>query len=411
MMFDCSCVGDLVNLEVLSFAHCGIRKLPSTIGNLRKLKLLDLTGCVDLHIDDGVFKSLENLEELYMRVSYGKAIRFTDANLEELKMLSRQLNALEVEFVEKQTQTQLKNSFFMKLDNFKISMGCLLEYEHFNESYAFKNTLKIVTEHCKDVLDFQIDALFKKTEKLHVQVKDMTRLEDISIYTYDQCPFLYLRDLTVSNCVELKYLFTIPVASGLRKLELLTVSSCSVLEALVHDHPSEINSGDEMIIFKELKFMSLKNLPNLVSLFVVDNVVELPQLVQLEVDGLPNFTTIYPDKNNFSAFLKSEVKIAKLEKLKIIGMEKLKQIWAPDIEEVNEISMLREIDVEGCDSLVNLFPTNPMRKMNHLERLIVKECGSIEVIFNIDLDNVRHEVEQVSNNSCLRSIGERCGGQ
>ncbi|XP_022008657.1 uncharacterized protein LOC110908060 isoform X1 [Helianthus annuus] len=151
--------------------------------------------------------------------------------------------------------------------------------------------------------------------------------------------------------------------------------------------------------------MSLKNLPNLVSLFVVDNVVELPQLVKLEVDGLPNFTTIYPDKNNFSAFLKSEVKVAKLEKLKIIRMEKLKQIWAPDIQEVNEISMLREIEVERCDSLVNLFPTNSMRKMNHLERLIVKECGSLEMIFNIDLDYVRHEVEQVSNNSSLRSIG------
>ncbi|KAJ0654625.1 putative P-loop containing nucleoside triphosphate hydrolase, leucine-rich repeat domain superfamily [Helianthus annuus] len=54
MFDDCSFIGDLVNLEVLSFAHCAIRKLPATIANLRKLKLLDLTGCVDLHIDDGV---------------------------------------------------------------------------------------------------------------------------------------------------------------------------------------------------------------------------------------------------------------------------------------------------------------------------------------------------------------------
>ncbi|MFS8006194.1 putative P-loop containing nucleoside triphosphate hydrolase, leucine-rich repeat domain superfamily [Helianthus anomalus] len=55
---DFSFIEDLVNLEVLSFAHCAIRKLPATIANLRKLKLLDLTGCVDLHIDDGVFKNL-----------------------------------------------------------------------------------------------------------------------------------------------------------------------------------------------------------------------------------------------------------------------------------------------------------------------------------------------------------------
>ncbi|GKC46970.1 disease resistance protein-like protein [Tanacetum coccineum] len=44
LMFDCSPIGDLSTLEVLSFAHCGIRKLPSTIGNLKELKQLDLTG-------------------------------------------------------------------------------------------------------------------------------------------------------------------------------------------------------------------------------------------------------------------------------------------------------------------------------------------------------------------------------
>ncbi|KAF5767109.1 putative P-loop containing nucleoside triphosphate hydrolase, leucine-rich repeat domain superfamily [Helianthus annuus] len=57
MFNECSFIGDLVNLEVLSFAHCAIRKLPATIANLKKLKLLDLTGCVDLHIDDGVLDS------------------------------------------------------------------------------------------------------------------------------------------------------------------------------------------------------------------------------------------------------------------------------------------------------------------------------------------------------------------
>ncbi|GJQ96107.1 NB-ARC domains-containing protein [Tanacetum coccineum] len=50
LMFDCSPIGDLLTLEVLSFAHCGIRKLPSTIGNLKELKQLDLTGCETPHL-------------------------------------------------------------------------------------------------------------------------------------------------------------------------------------------------------------------------------------------------------------------------------------------------------------------------------------------------------------------------
>lgn len=52
---------------------------------------MDLTGCVDLHIEDGVFKGLVKLEELYMKVSDGKNIRFTDASFNELAECSRYL--------------------------------------------------------------------------------------------------------------------------------------------------------------------------------------------------------------------------------------------------------------------------------------------------------------------------------
>ncbi|MFS8019845.1 putative P-loop containing nucleoside triphosphate hydrolase, leucine-rich repeat domain superfamily [Helianthus anomalus] len=77
---DISSIGDLVNLEVLSIVDCGIYKLPSRIGKLRKLKLLDLTGCANLCIDNDVLQNLEKLEELYMGVSKGSTSRFTEVN-------------------------------------------------------------------------------------------------------------------------------------------------------------------------------------------------------------------------------------------------------------------------------------------------------------------------------------------
>ncbi|KAD7476998.1 hypothetical protein E3N88_00134 [Mikania micrantha] len=101
----------------------------------------------------------------------------------------------------------------------------------------------------------------------------------------------------------------------------------------------------------------------------------------LELDDLPNFTSIY---HNLCALFNSQVKFAKLEKLMIRKMEKLKQIWGYEFgsseeEEVNNISMLREIEVDGCDSLVNLFSTNLVRLLTHLERLQVERCGSTNV--------------------------------
>ncbi|KAK9074587.1 hypothetical protein SSX86_007185 [Deinandra increscens subsp. villosa] len=404
LMFDYSFVGDLVTLEVLSFAHCNIYMLPHTIGNLRKLRLLDLTGCNNLCIDDGVFNNLKRLEELYMRVGQrGSPVRLTDTNFEDLEKLSSQLSVLEVEFVKK--KTLLKNLSFKNLNKFQISIGCQLE----NDEYSLQNTLMLVIDHSRELRGCKISELFEKTEKLHLQVTDMIILDDI--VSHNHYSFCKLRDLEVSDCRNLKYLFPNSVACGLRKLERLKISSCSVLEALVDNNGGSKINGE--VKFEELKFLCLKKLPKLVSLFRIDNVVELSQLKELELDGLSNFTSIYADNNTSASqqpFFNRQVKILKLEKLKISSMEKLKQIWgyceveSTSEEEVNNISMLKEIEVVRCDSLVNLFPTNPMQLLNHLENLEVKKCGSIEAIFNIDLECVGKDEQLRSNSSKLRSI-------
>ncbi|KAM0013764.1 putative P-loop containing nucleoside triphosphate hydrolase, leucine-rich repeat domain superfamily [Helianthus debilis subsp. tardiflorus] len=369
---DWSFIGDLVNLEVLSLVDCDIDKLPSTIGNLRKLKLLDLTGCVDLHIDDGVFKNLVKLEELYMISPYWKVINFTDANLEELKMLSCQLCALEVEFSD---MNHLKDLSFEKLDKFKISIGG----GYVDRITSFKTTLQLNlwVEHRSDLVDYKIDELVKKSESLLLQMKHMSGLEDfVPVNPSDQSFFLYLRDFHVEYCV-------------------------------VHDYNGDINGKGEMIIFEELKYLSLERLPKLVRLFPVDSVVELPQLVELSVDYLPCITSIYPDNKNTSplqqALFNSQVRTLELKKVLIKRMKNLERIWpSSSEEEFDNIPMLRDIEVERCDGLVNLFPTNPMRFLKHLETVRIYDCSNLHEIFNIDLECFG-EVEQVINIS-LRYI-------
>ncbi|KAK1422960.1 hypothetical protein QVD17_18252 [Tagetes erecta] len=53
-------------------------------------------------------------------------------------------------------------------------------------------------------------------------------------------------------------------------------------------------------------------------------------MVELIVEGLPNFTSIYPDNHNRSEIqplLNQKLLMPQLEKLHISRMEKLKQIW------------------------------------------------------------------------------------
>ncbi|XP_042754957.1 uncharacterized protein LOC111888739 [Lactuca sativa] len=409
LMFDCSVIGELLNLEVLSFADSGVRKLPYTIGYLKKLKLLDLTGCVNLRIDDGVLKNLVNLEELYMSVDNENAIRFTDGNREELAECSKHLSALEVEFFD--TNSMPENMFFVKLKNFKISVGRNIQDDTGLNMHTSRNTLMLLTNK-DELLESRVYELFEKTEMLYLEVEGMNDIEEIlveSVHCHSQS-FNNLTILDVFNCENLRYLFTVPMANGLMKLERLTVSQCPVMEALVNSE----NGGDGVIKFQKLKILFLDELPELVGLCNTVNIIELPQLEELRLDGLPNFTSIYPDNtsatssmfSNVSAnqpFLNKEVLIPKLKILKIYGMNNLKEIWPYQFDTSDEVNacMLREIEVNRCDKIVNLFPRNPLSFLRYLKELFVSECGNIEVLFNIDTSCVG-EIEEYNSN--LRHI-------
>ncbi|KAK9064478.1 hypothetical protein SSX86_015860 [Deinandra increscens subsp. villosa] len=377
-------IGSLSNLETLSFAYCGLSMLPLTIGKLKKLKLLDMTECVNLRIENKVFQNFKSLEELYMRASPGKPIRFTNANYGEFEILLQRLFALELEFFENNSRTT--NVSLKDLKRFRISIGC--ELGEIDKS-SFRNTLKLVS-HNNELQDCNIMDLFEKTEELELQVNDMIHLQDVSkSHTFSQ-----LRVLHVFKCKELIYLFTFEVASGLKKLEELRISQCPELERLVGGEKRGV------VIFPKLKFMILEDLVRMLSLY--DDKIEFSEMVELRLDVLSNITSIYYD-NNMQSLLNNKVVIPKLEKLVVRQMQDLKQIWPCQISttEKNNVSMLKEIEIWNCDRLTNLFPSNPLPLLNHLEEIYVGLCGSVEVLFNIDLERV-HEMEGCS--SRLRRI-------
>ncbi|KAJ9542065.1 hypothetical protein OSB04_028571 [Centaurea solstitialis] len=410
---DLSPIGDLLNLEVLSVTYCRIQQLPSTIGNLKKLKLLDLTRTLSF-LKEGVLNNLVKLEALYIQFLDGNQFHLTRGeekdnnfryvNGDELATCSKNLVTLEIEFPDNKALP--KGMSFKKLKKFRISLGCSFEeIINYKKGRPFENILFLLTN--KDqLLEFSINELFKKTEVLHLQVNDIQDGLVESFYPH-QASFYNLRILEVVKCVDLRYLFTVGVANGLTKLERLTVFSCPILETLLNNE----NNGSEAIKFQALEFLSLRDLPKLKSFCNDVNTIELPQLKELILDRLPNFTSIYPDNKPTSSmsndtfamqpFLKNEIVITQLKKMRIHKMENLKEIWPSDDGE-DRFSLLKEIKVEKCQSLVNLFPSNPMSSLfHHLEELTIVFCGSIDVLFNIDLGHVG-EIKEV--NSKLKSI-------
>ncbi|KAL9451138.1 hypothetical protein AB3S75_012814 [Citrus x aurantiifolia] len=120
-------IGKLKNLEVLSLFNSDIIQLPEELGQLTKLRLLDLTDCFRLKvIAPNVISSLIRLEELYMgncsiewEVERANSKR-SNASLDELMHLPR-LTTLEIDV---KNESMLPEGFLArKLERFKIHIG------------------------------------------------------------------------------------------------------------------------------------------------------------------------------------------------------------------------------------------------------------------------------------------------
>ncbi|ESR45749.1 hypothetical protein CICLE_v10000221mg [Citrus x clementina] len=124
---DIAIIGKLENLEILSFVRSDIVELPKALGQLTKLRLLDLTDCFHLKvIVPNVISSLIRLEELYMcncsiewEVERANSKR-SNASLDELMHLPR-LTTLEIDV---KNESMLPEGFLArKLERFKIHIG------------------------------------------------------------------------------------------------------------------------------------------------------------------------------------------------------------------------------------------------------------------------------------------------
>ncbi|GAY65718.1 hypothetical protein CUMW_243230 [Citrus unshiu] len=124
---DIAIIGKLENLEILSFLESDIVELPKALGQLTKLRLLDLTDCFRLKvIAPNVISSLIRLEELYMgncsiewEVERANSKR-SNASLDELMHLPR-LTTLEIDV---KNDSILPEGFLArKLERFQIHIG------------------------------------------------------------------------------------------------------------------------------------------------------------------------------------------------------------------------------------------------------------------------------------------------
>ncbi|KAH9754872.1 putative disease resistance protein [Citrus sinensis] len=317
---DVAVIGELKQLEILSFQGSNIEQLPREIGQLTRLRSLNLSSCYQLKaISSNVISNLSQLEELYLGDTFiqwetegQSSSERSRASLHELKHLSS-LNTLEIQV--RDPKVLPKGLLSQKLKRYKVFIG-----DEWNWPDRYENQrilkLKLNASIClKDEFFMQLKGLeelwldevqgvenvvyeldregFPSLKHLHIQnnpyllcindstelvpldafplleslsLSNLMNLEKISCSQLRAESFIRLRNLKVESCEKLTHIFSFSISRGLPQLQTIEVIACkSMKQIFVVGREDDINNTEvvDKIEFSQLRKLTLKSLPQL----------------------------------------------------------------------------------------------------------------------------------------------------
>ena len=93
------------------------------------------------------------------------------------------------------------------------------------------------------------------------------------------------------------------------------------------------------------------------------------------------------DDNFVSDFENMQVAFPHLEYLRIDGVDNVKRIWDDQLPQ-DSFSKLKDVWVESCGGLLNIFPSCVLKMSQSLHTLIVRDCISLKEIIAKDINGV-----------------------
>ncbi|GMP54100.1 hypothetical protein CsSME_00019366 [Camellia sinensis var. sinensis] len=396
LLLSCCELGDIAilkdlnnNLEILSLRGSNIKVLPSEIGQLTRLRLLDLKNCYQLtEIPQGVISNLSHLEELYILddLRLREPIR-SKVNLDELGKLT-QLTTIQIHIPN--VMLLPKDFCFENLIRFKISMGIGTNYGFYGVSSKW----------CELVGVFLMDkfiVLLRRAEELHLE-----KIEGLQEVLHDRGGegslmerhglnpsgfFNNLIALSVRDC-RLKYLFSLSCARGFPRLQRLRIVDCEMMEAIVgiEEEKDEDELSSQVVNFSQLKYLRLENLPKLISFYP-----KVEKMLTYEGNSSTQAQFLFNEKVTFPA----------LESLTIDGLTMITKIWDRKLLPSESFRQLRSMIIRSCEKLVNVGLSNMPRQLPKLEHLQVSHCQELKVIV---LKNGGEEEDKEENNTNTNSF-------
>lgn len=441
---DISILGKLKKLEILSLFASYIKELPKEIGELKSLRLLDLTYCRSLKkVPPNLISGLSGLEELYMRGSFqqwdvcGATKERRNACLTELKSLPY-LTILHVEIFS--SKCLPKDFLLPTLSRFQIYIGSKLSFTIFTKKlkYDYPTSRTLELKGIDSPIPVGVKELFERTEDLslisleegsrnilphlgseglnglvslsvrhchefecitntvqgvqvvafpNLETLHLTQLSCLRVVCIGILPrgsFRKLRALTVEHCDRLSTLFPADLLQMLQNVERVRISWCQEMQEVFQ--LGGILIGEECVMpLSSLRVLQLNALPQLGYVWKgFDPHLSLHNLEVLEIQSCNRLRNLFQPSMALS--------LSKLEYFKILDCTELEQIVADEDELEHELSniqvekpflalpKLKVLKVKGCKKLKSLFSVSTAQSLLQLKQVKVSGCKELKEI-------------------------------
>ncbi|GKV02419.1 hypothetical protein SLEP1_g14856 [Rubroshorea leprosula] len=203
-----------------------------------------------------------------------------------------------------------------------------------------------------------------------------------------------LKDCSVEGCGSLKNLLASSMVKSLVNLQGLVVKNCKMMEGVIvteEGFAEEVTT--QKIFFPNLQTLELDDLPKL-KRFCSGNYIAFPRIKTIIINQCPLLkaftsspvigdTVVSTEKaENTSTPLLFDAKVAlpMLENLAISHIGSLDKIWHNQLD-ADSFCKLKHLVVPDCETLESIFPFSMLERLQRLEKLWIRRCDSLEVIF------------------------------
>jgi len=346
---DISILENLQSLETLDLASCGIDELPHGITKLEKLRLLNLNCCrISRNNPFEVIEGCSSLEVLYFNASFNEFCR-------------------EISFPKLQ-RFYIDEWFFND-----ISVSKCVSFVRKDEVYLSETTLKYCMQEAEVLRLRRIEGgwrnIIPEIVPLDHGMNDLVELS-LSCISKLQClidtkhiesqvskVFSKLVVLRLWNLENLEELCNGPLSvDSLNSLENLSINDCQHLKSLFKCKLNLFN----------LKSVSLKGCPMLISLFQQSTAVSLLSLERLEIYDCGCLEYIIDERK---------------------GQESRGEI-VNDNESTSQGSAFQKLEVisiEKCPRIEIILPFQSAHDLPALESITIKSCDKLKYIFGQDV--------------------------